>query len=40
MYSHLETKQLGNGFKYNENYIIIGKHTTHKIDFNCNKYIK
>jgi hypothetical protein len=29
MYGHLETRQLGNGFKYNENYIHNWKPHTH-----------
>jgi hypothetical protein len=40
MYGHLKTWQLGNGFKYNENYIHNGEHTPHKIDFTYNKYVK
>jgi hypothetical protein len=38
MYGHLKTRQLGNGFKYNENYIHKWR-TPHRIDFNYNKYI-
>jgi hypothetical protein len=40
MYGHLEIRQLGMASNIIKITFIIGNHTPHKTDFNCNKYIK